>query len=144
MRRPPASFTVMRGHLSKEDLLRLRSGRLPAAEVMAMTEHLAGCAACQRIPAEEAASDFFAAIADEHEHPDLETRLFPYVDETLDAPLRDDVDAHLAVCALCREDVAGLRALRRRPSRLPWIAAAAAAVAAAAILVAVVPAQRRA
>jgi anti-sigma factor RsiW len=139
MRRRSASFTVVRGHLSNDDLLRLRSGRLAAEEVMAMAEHLAGCAACQRIPADEAAGDFFAAIADEHEHPDVETRLFPYVDETLDAELRDDVDAHLAVCALCREDVAGLRALRRRPSRLPWIAAAAAAVAAAAILVMVVP-----
>src|SRR5881396_3557722 len=131
----------MSGHLTEDDLDRLRSGHLSPDDVLPMTEHLAGCAACRTMSAgpagENAANEFLSALdasaEDEGDHLEPETRLFPYVDGTLDRSLREEVEAHLAICELCREDVADLRSIEvaRHPTRWPWIAAVAAAAAVA-------------
>jgi hypothetical protein len=82
----------------------------------------------------DAARRFLAAVAaGDHaaDHLDPESKLYPYVEGTLDRRSCEEVEAHLAICEICREDVADLRAVevRRRPARMPWIAAAAAAAA---------------
>jgi anti-sigma factor RsiW len=134
-------FPVMTSHLTGEDIARLRSGRLSPDDVLAMTSHLEQCAKCREAARGDAASEFLGALAGadvDDDHPDPETRLFPYVDGTLPRPLREEVDAHLAVCELCREDVVELRATRvqRRGASRSWIAVAAA-IAVVAMLVAV-------
>jgi anti-sigma factor RsiW len=137
----------MTGHLTGVDLDRLRVARLSAAEVLAMTEHLAGCADCRELyshlTGEEAARRLLSLIGgpsvDVIDHPEQESRLFPYVEGTLARSLREEVESHLAVCELCREDVADLRALDlRRASRRRWLLPAVASVAAAAVIVVVV------
>jgi hypothetical protein len=52
------------------------------------------------------------------EHPD-DTRLDAYVEDLLDAHERADVDAHLAGCARCRDEIAALRTLLERMRALP-------------------------
>jgi len=86
----------------------------------------------------DAARRFLSALAaggDAADHLDPDSKLHPYVEGTLDRASREKVEAHLAICELCREDVDDLRAVevKRRPARTPWIAAAAAAVALIAI-----------
>src|SRR4051812_46419271 len=109
----------MTSHLTGDDLVRLRNGQLPPDEVLVMTEHLAACAVCRRLSAgpagEQAAKDFLAALdasaEEDGEHLDPETMLFPYAEGTLATSLRERVEGHLAVCELCREDVADLRSI---------------------------------
>src|SRR5206468_2018099 len=114
-----------------------------AADVLAAAEHLAACAECRERSAallsDDEAARLVSTIAGGGEiidHPDAQSRLYPYVEGTLDRPLTAEVEAHLANCELCAEDVADLRATRvqrRRPAR--WIAAAAAAVVVAIVAI---------
>lgn len=71
----------------------------------------------------------------EPDHPNLEEELFLYADGTLPPERHAAVDAHLATCARCREDVNDLLAVRTQPAREArrWPYAAAAAILAALI-----------
>src|SRR4051794_40965647 len=137
----------MGSHLTGEDLDRLRRARLPAEDVLAMTEHLATCEVCRRAGD---ARRFLSALAPS-DHLDRDSQLYPYVEGTLNGAARDEVRAHLAVCDLCREDAAdlqdvGVAAGFSRPEPLDgrlkpavtqkwWIAATGAVAAAIAIAV---------
>lgn len=77
--------------------------------------------------------DLWRAVLDDvDEHPDAETTLVAFVDGTLDAASAEVVEAHLAECEVCREDVADLREVSRERSRSRWLPAAAAIVLVAA------------
>jgi hypothetical protein len=87
----------------------------------------------------DAARRFLSALAaggDAVDHLDPDSELHPYVEGTLDRASRQKVEAHLAICELCREDVEDLRGVEvQRPARARWIAAAAAVAAAIALVV---------
>jgi anti-sigma factor RsiW len=125
----------MNQHLHRDDLDRLRVGRLPAAEVLAIADHLAACDECREScfsgpPTDDAAKRLLSILPDDAaDHPDLDSLLFPYADGTLSAAARDEVEAHLAACAMCRADVDELRVTRvSRPGvRRGWMLTAAAA-----------------
>jgi anti-sigma factor RsiW len=127
-------------HLTGDDLDRLRRGRLPADELLAMSEHLAECEVCRRAGD---AHRFLSALAPE-EHLDPDSQLYPYVEGALDPAGLAEVEGHLATCERCREDVADLRSVaaglsrpapptdgRLKPAATPWIVAGAIAAAAA-------------
>ena len=129
----------MSEHLTRDDLLRLWQQQLsPDARLRAL-QHLRDCRACAalldgepRVDA-EAASIRAILAASEERHLDVDTELHPYIDGRLEGAEREIVESHLDDCALCRDDVETLRALRvERPPRAriwPWVAAAMLALA---------------
>jgi len=132
------SSSEMKGHVNRLTIERLRGGGLPAAEVLTLFQHLAGCGECALLARDEAGVDRAtselrkAAFTDE-EHPALEGELFAYADGTLPVDRRADVEEHLMHCRVCREDVADAVRARQTMTRPPashqWWLAAAAAVA---------------
>jgi len=126
------------GHLTAESLRRFESQELEPGELIVVLRHIAMCAECAgRTPADAeddraALRQMVAAPADAA-HLDTEGQLMPYVDGTLDPADRDVVESHLEDCAVCRAEVADLRAFRapaapQRPAvrRSRWLALAAA------------------
>ncbi|HYC90088.1 MAG TPA: zf-HC2 domain-containing protein [Thermoanaerobaculia bacterium] len=121
-------------HATPEILEQLRARRLPPAEVLAVTRHLATCRECaelaaSRVDAVRAARAVEAQLAGEP-HPEAEI-LFRLVAGTLDTRARTAVEEHLAGCTSCREDFHDLRsaAASVQPHRWNrwWLFLAAAA-----------------
>jgi anti-sigma factor RsiW len=123
-----------------DELQRFRRGELSSEDVTSVSRHLVSCPDCaslsrQQIGAESAAATMRALLEAETtvDHPDVETVLSAYVDETLSSGPRLLVDAHLEECAICREDVADLRDERhalqahRRHAIASWLIAAGVA-----------------
>lgn len=121
----------MREHLTIEELQRWRNGELPPADVISIGRHLAECADCAAGPAATAARPAIAAMRDwldlaaaEHVG-DEELALFAA--HALPADRTAEVEAHLAVCEVCREEVTP-PPVRRIPRPMAFAAAAAAIV----------------
>lgn len=133
----------MNEHLTPGDLTAFLDGRLPQRRVPDVVEHLRHCPNCASSargsePAMRAAERLaWQLAADADEHPPVETTLTAYVDGTLSGDDAAAAEAHLEVCARCREDVDDLRAIastsRRRPRR-SWLPGAVAAAALLAIV----------
>lgn len=129
---------MMDRHLTLETVEKLRRGELPAEQVGAALRHIAGCADCAKLSAEQNAGEIARTqellLAEAQEPPRHldEGELFGWVDGTLDDAAREAVGAHMEDCALCREDAADLQRLRTRrrgPAPRLWLAAAAALAA---------------
>src|SRR6185436_15339091 len=100
----------------------------------AALRHLGECAQCASAAGDDLLSEAtrvresLAAEALEPPQHLAEEELFGWVDGVLDPASRRMVEAHLEECDLCRDDVADLQRLRRRPKpRRSWLWAAAAA-----------------
>ncbi|HEX8152352.1 MAG TPA: zf-HC2 domain-containing protein [Thermoanaerobaculia bacterium] len=136
-------------HLAEHELLDFLRGDLPQDRALRVVRHLDTCRACGAAAKSDPAvarskSTLASLIADDDaEHPDLDTTLTAYVDATLPAHELAGVDAHLAACPRCRDDVADLRSMQaamQPPARRSWLWPAIAA-AAVLILIALLAAQ---
>ncbi len=133
----------MNEHLTPGDLTAFLDGRLPPRRVPDVVEHLRHCPHCSssargsELAARAAGRLAWQLAADGDEHPPVETTLTAYVDGTLSEDDAAAAEAHLEVCARCREDVEDLQAiastLRQRPRR-SWFPSAVAAAALLAIV----------
>lgn len=119
-------------HLSETDVHALRRGGLTPEEIAAAGRHLAVCATCAAAAARTIPVD--VEIAADDAHPPID-ELFAYVDGNVRHERRRAIEAHLAFCRICREDVDDARAEQRSLARhahgTPWLAIAAALVVAA-------------
>lgn len=117
---------MLSSHPSPDALDRYRRGLLPPEELLAVDDHLAGCAACREAalratpapaaaPAGAGAAAAFETLIGStvDEHPGFE-ELAAYVDATQDDVAREVMETHLGDCASCREEVADLRAFKAR------------------------------
>jgi len=112
-------------HLSHDDIARYVDGTLDAGGLLRADDHLASCAACRRlVPADRvgvSAAAVRAAVrtdVNDLDHPAHDV-IVAYVDDSLDAVDREIVESHVAVCRMCAEDVADLRAVAvERPESL--------------------------
>jgi len=95
---------------------------LPAGEMSATAQHLAGCDTCHHqftvmLRTRRCSVPLKFTLAPEfwfrHEHVDFE-QLVELADNALDAADREIVDMHLKVCASCKEDVRSFLAFRER------------------------------
>jgi hypothetical protein len=130
-------------HLTDLQIAQFHARRLPAVDVVVCTDHIAECADCRRRLA--AAGDVGAAAAalalaldDEVDHLS-ESEVQAYVDRTLGAVRRGEVERHLDVCPECAEEIRDLRVFVAGsvPSRRPHWPVYAGLVAAAALVLAV-------
>jgi len=104
-------------HVHGEDIGRFRRGEMPPAEVLAFSAHLAQCAECAELALAQVDDAAVRALhasltdaLDEHTAPEDLDR---FVDGLMSVDARDAVEAHLDICARCREDVEDLRAVAR-------------------------------
>lgn len=107
-------------HISEEAIAGYRARALAPAELLAVHEHVGGCASCRRRLAlavqvdaaiENLRQEFAPGISETDagpEHLAYEQLAF-YVDGKLDAVEREITESHLGICQDCREDVADLR-----------------------------------
>ncbi len=113
-------------HPTDEQLDRYRQRGLPAPELLVVDDHLSGCEACRARIAR--APSYVAAVR--ALHADLGAHL-EYEEIVACAEGKPSVDAatHLALCGLCRAEVADLRQFRSRTTviRRWWIPVAVAA-----------------
>jgi hypothetical protein len=126
-------------HLTRGDIARFASGALAGSELIVFTDHLATCAECRaRVagPADVAAARtrFEAAIGLADGHVD-EDDVHAYVDGRLDVARRSEIDAHLAQCASCADEIRDLQSFAgqaggTRAGRVSWWFAGLAAAAA--------------
>jgi len=129
-------------HLSREMLRRLARRELAPREIAELLRHVGECEECARASAsgDEVGQqlDALQAPLDGDEgpwHPD-HADLAAYADGTAGPAEREIVASHVEDCALCREDLQDLQALRRaRPRRRgTWRAVFAVAAALAAVM----------
>lgn len=116
-------------HLSDQQIRGYRQGSLAPAEVLAVGDHLALCAACriELSNGDQLRRAFVAVSTDLQTAPDREpVHLTPellaaYIDEQLDEVNRAIANRHLARCAECQAETFDLRGLRsmlaERPAR---------------------------
>jgi anti-sigma factor RsiW len=130
----------MNGHVTGEQLVRLRDGMLPPAEVAAVGSHAAVCGTCARAVSEAVSvqrlmRDVRVQIeADDDVEHLSEDVLMALADDALFGTERERARAHVAECGQCRADVDDLRRLRfsvgpKRSWQWGAIAVAAALVA---------------
>jgi len=121
--------------VTHQEIARLARRELTAEEVLRVARHLETCAECraaaQGSPEARLAGGVFDF--DDLEHPDAETELVAYVDGALPPARREEIAAHIAACARCREDVDDLLPAPRRMWPR-WVPAVAAVLAAAAVI----------
>ncbi|HZT41430.1 MAG TPA: zf-HC2 domain-containing protein [Chthonomonadaceae bacterium] len=100
----------MQEHLTAEQVQQYARRQLPPVELLAVDKHIAGCARCRRRLAEAVGlgaavtrlrSDMEAAAAAEPAHLSY-GQLAAYAAGKLDAFDREDVEAHLPVCEVCK------------------------------------------
>lgn len=118
----------MTNHPPAEVLERFRRGALEPRELLEVDRHLAECETCA-LPAADAARGWDEALGGAHLTYDAMAR---YVD----GEGAEDVEPHLAMCAMCRDEVDDLRAIAAppRPARRWLPLAIAAALAGIALL----------
>src|SRR5258708_29531852 len=124
----------MTQHATKTELIRLSERKLTPGETLAIVRHLESCSECAATAADavdsraaaESWSGTLRATLGDHLRGD---ELLDYVDGSLSPSAMGEAGAHLEHCTVCRDDVAGLRALRGG-GRRRWqrVALAAAAV----------------
>jgi len=118
----------MTTHPSARIRARYVEGTLSGDELLALDDHLSACAECRAAlspPLSRAEASLRDALAGEHpEYEEIEG----YVEETLPAAAMEEMKAHLALCAMCAEEVRDLRPAveRSRPPQWTWWAVAAA------------------
>lgn len=100
-------------HLSAAEIARFRRGELSPGEVITLAAHLRACAECAELALSQIGDESIAAMQSTlldaaEDHPDLH----PFVDGTLSFDERELVEAHLAVCADCSDEVDDLRRVR--------------------------------
>jgi anti-sigma factor RsiW len=111
-------------HLSQLQIERYRQRRLSPSELLALDDHLTGCAACQRLlremkPVEEAISALRSNLqttplaASDHW---TREQLLGYAEGRLDEIERELAESHLEFCQQCSAQAAELRALAERES----------------------------
>lgn len=107
----------MTEHLSNQESEQYRRGLSAPAELLALDDHLAACAACRAraaLVAEPRLAAFKAdyhAAATEAAHLDYE-ELAAYVDGGLDDVGKEIVRSHLAICSECMQEDRDLRAFK--------------------------------
>lgn len=92
-------------HLSREQLERYRDRALPPGELSAVDAHLGLCADCRNVLAASAPTGSVAALLaaiqeSSSEHITFE-QMDAWVDDTIDATVRELVSAHIGHCAAC-------------------------------------------
>jgi hypothetical protein len=100
-------------HVSDGDIDRFRRGELPPPLLIAFGRHVADCGPCRLRVADAGAAAraeraFESAVGLDGGHVP-EDDIHGYVDGTLDAARRDEIDAHTAHCASCAEEIRDLR-----------------------------------
>ena len=136
---------MSREHVGIEEIGKLRGRELTPQEILEVSRHLATCAECAALAAQQAPIDRCARLlAGLAEHPDVESDLTGYVDGTLSPSRRAEIAGHLESCRQCREDVADLENERERlaPNR-QWPRVLFGAIAASAAFVVILLLPRR-
>jgi hypothetical protein len=125
-------------HISEETMAGYRARKLTSAALLAVQEHVGGCAHCRRRL--DRAINVDAAVRNlrqeftpdnasiEPEHLPYE-QLALYVDGELDTVNREITESHLAICPNCQEDIADLRRYQAIAAAMPPITAREAALA---------------
>jgi len=105
-------------HLTQNQIEQYGRQKLPAAELLSVSDHLSGCESCRRLAerALDADAVFFALQSEvsgqtARTHPSLEETA-GYVDGTLDGEEMQAVTDHLTRCERCALAVDDLRAFR--------------------------------
>jgi hypothetical protein len=115
----------MTGHITTSRLQRFRVRALPVGELTSIVEHLDVCIACtqhftEMLRSARGAEPLKFTLAPEfqmrHEHVDYE-QLVRLAHETMDDSEREMLDAHLKICASCREDVPSFVELKEQIDR---------------------------
>jgi hypothetical protein len=110
----------MTEHISTWRMQRFCGSALSEAESATITEHLCQCQACHQLFADTVRQQTGSVpvsfnLAPEfwlgHEHLDYE-QLVQIANQKLDATERQMIDAHLRICATCREDVRSFLGMR--------------------------------
>lgn len=125
-------------HLTDDEIRQFWRRQLPGDGLVRVTDHLAACDECRdRVGAAGNASAAMSALQDglgigEDDHVG-EDDIQAFVAGRLDGPRRAAIEAHLAECRSCTEEVRDLSAFaatfrRRTPSRWTYAALAAAAL----------------
>ena len=112
----------MREHLSQEIIEMVHARKLPAAELMAVDDHLAGCVECRdtigaSFAASGSAQRFELAITSRNDHLTYD-QLEAYVDKTLSTEAASQINEHIGICADCE---AQLRDLQRFAGASPVV-----------------------
>ncbi len=96
-------------HIPDDEIERFARRDVPAAAIVPLTDHLAGCAECrgrlsQYCDLEAALASFAPAWGESSDHVP-ESDVHAYVDGRLDQARRDDITRHLDRCEACRVEV---------------------------------------
>jgi len=106
--------TPSSAHISEEDLERFSRKTLPAATVVPLTDHLAGCVDCrQRLSRSinmEAALASIGHVWDGSSTHVPESDVHAFVDGRIEDARRDEIARHLEVCGACRNEIRDLQA----------------------------------
>jgi anti-sigma factor RsiW len=128
-------------HPTEEELQQFVHGRLRGDRVRGVAQHVNGCRRCAEsaMPREQLARAANAVARDVGavEHPFVETELTAYVDGKLPHADEVRVEAHLEQCAICRDDVDDLRAMKSAATATPHRRNRRPAFALAAVLAAI-------
>jgi hypothetical protein len=121
MEKPPVT-----PHPSEADLDRFRRRTLSAGELVAFSDHFERCEACRHRVADSAAGqtiDLLDRVVGRSTHHVSEDNIHGYVNHTLDAQQRHDVESHLQHCRSCADEIRDLQSFAdsdRRPDRRSW------------------------
>jgi anti-sigma factor RsiW len=99
----------MPDHLSAEQIDSFLARRLPPGELLSADDHLAICERCRRAVAVTVPTMGFADLFDDH--PDY-ALLESFADGKAGTDERHSTEAHLAACAECRAELAGITEMR--------------------------------
>lgn len=87
-------------------------GKLAHERLLAVDDHVSGCAECRKLLATmPARADFGAALVGATDCPEYE-ELSAYADDSLDATRAGSIRAHANLCELCSKDIARISELR--------------------------------
>jgi anti-sigma factor RsiW len=98
--------------IDRTELEQFLSGKLAPERLLAVDEHVSGCAECKKLLVNmPSRADFGATLMGATDCPEYE-ELSAYTDESLDAARAGSIRAHANLCELCTNDIERIRELR--------------------------------
>jgi len=98
--------------IERTELEAFLAGKLAPERLLAVDDHVSGCAECKKLLATmPARADFGAALVGATDCPEYE-ELSGYVDKSLDASRAESIRAHANLCELCAKDLDRISELR--------------------------------
>jgi len=116
---------MTQSHPSAEVLARFRRGELDPREMLSIDEHLAACDECHvPLSSGDVEEKWHEALTGAHlTYDDMER----WLDGRASDGERAEIEAHIASCEMCNDELHDLRSVTRPPRKRAWVAYAIAA-----------------